>query len=47
MNPHNLSLVIAAVLLFLASVAPLLGKPYLMNIGWLGLFFWVLSNLVH
>ena len=38
--------VLALVLLLLASIGPIPNNPYV-NLGWLGMFFWLLSLLLR
>ena len=47
MTAHFILLLIAAILLFLAAIAAPLGRSSLVNIGWLGMFFWALDMLIY
>jgi hypothetical protein len=38
--------VLALVLLLLASISKIPGNPWV-NLGWLGMFFWLLSILIR
>lgn len=47
MSPHNILLLISALFLLIASLANVWSRPEIAHIGWLGMFFFVLSFVVH